>query len=140
MVAPKQEPKTSKPKDRVCLFSSHIFNVMSQLTFGFIQLPVERRHTMKFSDSEDEASTVEATRPQEPPSKRSESKSAVRVKKGVILSDDEDEEGSKPARPKATYKTGKTKKHSDLDAAAESELRAMMDIDDGRRTAFVRIR
>ena len=95
---------------------------------------------MKFSDSEDEASTVEATRPQEPPSKRSESKSAVRVKKGVILSDDEDEEGSKPARPKATYKTGKTKKHSDLDAAAESELRAMMDIDDGRSTAFVRIR
>jgi hypothetical protein len=93
---------------------------------------------MKFSDSEDEAPTVvAASKPQEPPSKRSESKSAARVKKGVILSDDEDEEAPKPARAKATYKTAKTKKHSpDLDAAAESELRAMMDIDDGRGTTF----
>lgn len=96
---------------------------------------------MKFSDSEDDASTVAATKPQEPPSIRSESKSAARVKKGVILSDDEEEEAPKPARPKAAYRTAKTKKHSPgLDAAAESELRAMMDIDDGMKTAFGRAR
>ena len=94
---------------------------------------------MKFSDSEDEASSAAATGPQEPISKRSDSKSAVRVKKGVILSDDEEEEAPKPARPKAAYKTAKTKKHSpDMDAAAESELRAMMDIDDGRKFGFGR--
>ena len=99
---------------------------------------------MKFLDSsEDETSSVAETKPkpQEPPSKRSESKSAARVKKGVILSDDEDEEAPKPARPKAAYKASKTKTHSpDLDAAAESELRAMMDIDDGMKTAFGRAR
>jgi len=96
---------------------------------------------MNFSDSEDESSTMAAKRPQEPPSKRSESKSTARVKKGVVLSDDEgEEEAPKPARPKAAYKV-KTETHSpDLDAAAESELRAMMDIDDGRKPAFVRAR
>jgi len=93
---------------------------------------------MKFSDSEDEASAAAAVRPQEPPSKRSESKSAVRVKKGVILSDDEDDEAPKPARPKAAYKAAKTKKHSVLDTAAESELRAMMDIDDDQVTKVSR--
>jgi DNA polymerase delta subunit 3 len=117
-VMPKQEPKTLKLKDK---------------------RPIERKPTMKFSDSEDEASTVAATKPQEPPSKRSESKSAARVKKGVILSDDEDEEAPKPARPKAAYRTAKTKKRSpDLDAAAESELRAMMDIDDDQVTRVSR--
>ncbi|KAI9463294.1 DNA polymerase subunit Cdc27 [Lactarius psammicola] len=118
-VAPKSEPKASKPKDKP---------------------PVERKSTMKFSDSEDESSTMAA---QELSSKRSESKSNVRVKKGVILSDDEDEEEApKRARPKAAYKT-KTKTRSpdldlDLDAGAESELRAMMDIDDDQVTRVSR--
>lgn len=108
-VASKPERKTSKPKGKP---------------------PVERKSTMKFSDSEDESSTKVATRPQELPSRRSGSKSTARVKKGVILSDEE--EAPKPARPKAAYKV-KTERRSpdlDLDAGAESELRAMMDIDD----------
>ncbi|KAF8271151.1 DNA polymerase subunit Cdc27 [Lactarius quietus] len=116
--APKQVLKTSKPKGKP---------------------PIERKPTMKFSDSEDESSTVAAAKPQEPTSKRSESKSAVRVKKGVILSDDEDEEPPRPARPKAAYKkVAKTKtQFPDLDA--ESELRAMMDIDDDQVTRVSRI-
>jgi hypothetical protein len=92
---------------------------------------------MKFSDSEDETSIMAATRPRELASKRSESKSAARVKKGVIISDDEDEEPPKPAPPKAAYKAKTKTRYPDLDAGAESELRAMMDIDDGRKTAFV---
>ncbi|KAH9063981.1 DNA polymerase subunit Cdc27 [Lactarius vividus] len=103
--------------------------------------PVERKSTMKFSDSEDESSTKVATRPQEPPSKQSGSKSTARVKKGVILSDEEEEEEApKPARPKATYKV-KTERYSpdlDLNADAESELRAMMDIDDDQVTRVSR--
>ena len=91
---------------------------------------------MKFSDSGDESSTMAETRPhQEPPSKRS----AVRVKKGVILSDDEEEEeeAPKPAPAKAAYKAKTKPRYPDLDTGAESELRAMMDIDDGRKTAVV---
>ena len=94
---------------------------------------------MKLSDSEDESSTAGPTRPQQPLSKRSESKSAARVKKGVILSDDE-EEAPKPARTKSAYKTKTKTRSRDLDIEAESELRAMMDIDDGRKDAFVRAR
>ncbi|KAI9439843.1 DNA polymerase subunit Cdc27 [Lactarius indigo] len=119
-VASKPERRTSKPKDKV---------------------PVERKSTMKFSDSENESSTKVATRPQEPLSKRSKSKSAVRVKKGVILSDDEDEdEAPKPSRPKAAYKVKTERRSPDLglDADAESELRAMMDIDDDQVTRVSR--
>ncbi|KAH8990363.1 DNA polymerase subunit Cdc27 [Lactarius akahatsu] len=119
-VASKPERKTLKPKGKP---------------------PVERKSTMKFSDSEDESPTKGATRPQELPSKRSGSKSTARVKKGVILSDEEDEEEApKPARPKAAYKV-KTERRSpdlDLDAGAESELRAMMDIDDDQVTRVSR--
>ncbi|KAH9052895.1 DNA polymerase subunit Cdc27 [Lactarius deliciosus] len=119
-VASKPERKASKPKGKP---------------------PVERKSTMKFSDSEDESSTKAATRPQELPSKRSGSKSTARVKKGVILSDEEDEEEApKPARPKAAYKVKTERRSPDLglDAGAESELRAMMDIDDDQVTRVSR--
>lgn len=112
--APKPEPKTSKRKDKPS---------------------VERKSsTMKVSESEDETSTS----PQEPPSKRSEFKSAARVKKRVIISDDEDEEAPKPARPKAAYKAKTKSRYPELDAGAESELRAMMDIDDDQVTRVSR--
>jgi DNA polymerase delta subunit 3 len=93
---------------------------------------------LKLSDSEDES----ARTPAKPSSKPTEAKtaSAARVKRGVVVSDDEDEEASKPsppppARPKAAYKT--KAKATIPDSNAEKELRAMMDIDDGRRRFIV---
>jgi hypothetical protein len=85
---------------------------------------------LKPSDSENETARAR----EQLSSKRTESKSAARVKRGVVISDDEDEEVSKPpapARPKAAYKA-KAKAaapHPD----ADNELRAMMDIDDGKK-------
>ncbi|KAH9165654.1 DNA polymerase subunit Cdc27 [Lactarius sanguifluus] len=131
----KPERKTSKPKGKVCLFSPH---TRVRIDIWAYQPPVERKSTMKFSDSEDESSTKAATRPQELPSKRSGSKSTARVKKGVILSDEEEEEEApKPARPKAAYKVKTERRSPDL-ADAESELRAMMDIDDDQVTRVSR--
>jgi hypothetical protein len=84
------------------------------------------------SDSEDE-STIKRTKPSS--STRPEPKSAARVKRGVVISDDEDEESKSPAppaRPKAAYKTKAKVKAATPDPDAEKELRAMMDIDDGK--------
>jgi hypothetical protein len=84
---------------------------------------------LKLSDSEEEV----AGPLRKPPSKRSESQSAApaRVKKGVIISDDEEEDSLKPPRAKAAYKA--KVKTASPDPDAEKVLRAMMDIDDGKR-------
>jgi DNA polymerase delta subunit 3 len=99
------------------------------LTWDF-QPSVERKPTLKLSDSEDE--TVGS--PSMPPSKRSETQSAARarVKKGVVISDDEEEvDVPKPPRAKAAYKA--KAKAAPPDPDAEKEVRAMMDIDDGTK-------
>jgi hypothetical protein len=85
---------------------------------------------LKPSDSEDETARAR----ERLASKRTESKSAARVKRGVVISDDEDEGVSKPpppARPKAAYKA--KAKAATPDSGADTELRAMMDIDDGKK-------
>ena len=85
---------------------------------------------LKLSDSEDET----AGSPSKPPSKRSESQSAAqaRVKKGVVISDDEEEvDAPKLPRAKAAYKA--KAKAAPPDPDAEKDVRAMMDIDDGTK-------
>ncbi|KAI0255089.1 DNA polymerase subunit Cdc27 [Lactifluus subvellereus] len=115
-VAPKQEPKPSKSKDKA---------------------PVERKSTLKLSDSEEET----AGPPPKPPSKRSESKSVApaRVKRGVVISDDEDEEEApKLPRAKAAYKAKAKAKAVSPDLEAEKELRAMMEVGDDHVTRVSR--
>lgn len=99
---------------------------------GF-QAPVERKSTLKLSDSEEEI----AGPPPKLPTKRTESKSvaSARVKRGVVISDDEDEKAPKLPRAKAAYKAKAKAASPDLEA--EKELRAMMDIDDGMRLSLL---
>jgi DNA polymerase delta subunit 3 len=99
----------------------------------------------KVSDSEgDESATARTRVKPSSTSKRVEStKSAARVRKGVVISDDdEDEEAPKaPPRTKAAYKSkakAKTKDTSPDDPDGEKELRAMMDIDDGKKKKSLR--
>ncbi|KAH9998842.1 DNA polymerase subunit Cdc27 [Russula compacta] len=92
-----------------------------------------RNSTLKLSDSEHEESARERAKP---PSERTESKSAARLKKGVVISDDEDSEAPKPPRAKAAYKT--KAKAASSNADADKELRAMMDIDDDHVTKVSR--
>ena len=94
----------------------------------------------KVSDSEDDESATARTRAKlSSTSKRAEStKSAARVRKGVVISDDDEEEEAPkpPPRAKAAYKSkakAKTKDTSPDDPDVEKELRAMMDIDDGKK-------
>jgi len=85
---------------------------------------------LKPSDSEDETARAR----ERLSCIRTESKSAARVKRGIVISDDEGEEVSKPpapARPKAAYKA--KAKAATPDSGADKELRAMMDIDDGKK-------
>jgi DNA polymerase delta subunit 3 len=89
---------------------------------------------LKPSDSEGETTRAR----EKPSSKRTEPKAAARVKRGIVISDDEDEEVPRPPpppRPKATYKT--KAKAATPDSEAEKELRAMMDIDDGKKRSPV---
>lgn len=94
------------------------------------------------SDEEDESATARMRAAKSPStSKRTEpTKSAERVRRRIVISDDDDDddkEAPKPPRtgPKAAYKSKaktKTKRASPDDTEAEKELRAMMDIDDGK--------
>ena len=89
---------------------------------------------MKLSDSKDETARA---REKSPP-KRTESKSAARIKKGVVISDDDEDEVPRPpppVRPKAAYKA--KAKAATPDSDAEKELRAMMNIDDGKKSSLV---
>ena len=94
----------------------------------------------KLSDSEKDEFATTRTRAKSPSTfKRTKStKSAARVGRRVVISDDDEDEGiptKPPPRPKAAYKSkakAKTKGASPDDLEAEKELRAMMDIDDGK--------
>jgi hypothetical protein len=92
----------------------------------------------KLSDSEKDESATARTRSKSPfTSKRTEStKSAAHVRRRVVISDDEEDEGAPkpPPRTKSAYKSSKakTKDATPDDLEAEKELRAMMDIDDGK--------
>ncbi|KAJ7036511.1 DNA polymerase subunit Cdc27 [Mycena alexandri] len=77
-----------------------------------------KRKSALASDSEDE---VKATKPAKPVV---QAQSSVRVRKGVVLSDDEDDAPARKGKGKAKATA------VDSESEAEKNLRAMMDIDD----------
>jgi DNA polymerase delta subunit 3 len=95
----------------------------------------------KLSDSEDDETASTRVKPPST-SKRTETKSTARVRRAVLISDDDDDEEAPPPPPpraKAAYKAkAKAKEASPPnDPEAEKELRAMMDIDDGKKEKFI---
>lgn len=86
---------------------------------------------MALSDTEGEASKPPSPAPNRVPTNSSKppSTSGARVKKGVVMSDDEDDEDGRPQRTRGSTK-GKAKARED-NSDVENSLRAMMDVDDG---------
>ncbi|KZT23069.1 hypothetical protein NEOLEDRAFT_1136926 [Neolentinus lepideus HHB14362 ss-1] len=81
------------------------------------------------SDSEEKAFTAKST-PVPPSQPLSASGASVKVKKGVLLSDDEEENVSKSAKSKVKANAKVKAQAARSDTEVERSLKAMMDIDD----------
>ncbi|KAL0953777.1 hypothetical protein HGRIS_004961 [Hohenbuehelia grisea] len=89
------------------------------------------------SDSDNESSS--STRANVPVKQPPSAPSGLRVKKGVILSDEDESEAEiKPVRTNGRRRKAPSAVASDADSEAERELKAMMEVDDDKVTRVLR--
>lgn len=100
---------------------------------------MKRKSTALMLSDTDEAceGTSASNPPSKPPSTTGKS-SNLRLRKNVLLSDDDESDAPPPPPRRMSKSKGKAKLVvNDEDSAADNDLRAMMDVDDGMPTCYL---